>query len=171
MAGLNEFGDVRREIPGEKKIEAAAHGRERLREIVNNAVQQNFLLLSFANQALVGEQGIAGGLKKLLLLGKRAGKIANQQDLLACQPERGGLKGNFLAGGVSLDPTAGARGTRCPRLPEFLGVGKEVFEEGRFFSQTKRLVAPRLPQRVEPIRKRGQRLEHAAAAEFKQRRA
>ena len=58
-----------------QNVEAAAHGVERLRKIVDDAVQKNFFFLDFANQPFVLEERIPSGLIQLLALGVGVGKI------------------------------------------------------------------------------------------------
>ena len=73
-------------------MKASAHGAERLRKIVNDAVKQDFFLQDFAEEAFVGEQGIARGLKPFLLLGEGGREIADDEDPFAVENQGGGFE-------------------------------------------------------------------------------
>ncbi len=88
-------------------MEHAIHRAERLREIVNDAVQQDFFLLNFFDELFVLEKGIAGGLEPRLLPCKCLRKTANDQYLFSIEQVRGGFQGRFFRGVATLDPIAG----------------------------------------------------------------
>ncbi len=71
---------------------------------MDDAVEQDFFFLNFAEEAFVFEKGIAGGLIKFLAFGIRACKIANEEHVFAVDMERGCFELHIAAGGIALDP-------------------------------------------------------------------
>ena len=90
-----------------EQMENAIHCAERLGQVVHDTMQQDFLLLNFTEKLFVHQQGIAGGLKNLLLLVEGLGKIANHQDAPAVQKISGSFQRNFAAARLPFGPVTG----------------------------------------------------------------
>src|SRR5271156_6849789 len=119
-----------------QKIKAAAHGAKRLGKIVDDAMQQNFFLLNFAEKLFVDQKGIARGLEPLLLLREVGGQVSQDQDFLAIKRECEGFERNVASIFISFGPIARTCGAFRFGVPEFFGVHQEVFEERRVFGET-----------------------------------
>jgi hypothetical protein len=168
---LHVFAQRVREIFTAEEMKHSVHGTERLREIVDDAVQQNFFLLNFFQEFFVFEQGIARGLKPLLLLSECFREIVNQQDSFPVERAGGGFQRDFTAIRATLDPIAGIHRAGRTRAPEFFSINEKVFEERRFVGQADPLVAAglRVPDIGAPWRPSSNQAELAIAEIFKQR--
>ncbi len=106
-AEFNKFGGARRDGFTGNAVESNAHHTERLGEIMNDAMEEDFLFLNFAQEFLVFERGAASGLQNLdALLILRPGGV-NGEDRAVFQKQRRSLQGDFRAGGRLFDPDAG----------------------------------------------------------------
>ncbi len=132
---------------------------------MNDAVQENFFLLNFAHQLLVGEKRIARRLQPLLLLAEGAQEIAYEEDGAAIEPQGRGFQRRLIPGFAALDPVAGIRGAVLFGLPEFFGVHEKVFKKGRMLAQANRCGALELraPGTREPGREISNRAEDAVS--------
>ena len=121
-----------------QEIEHSVHGAERLSEVVHDAVEQNFLLLDFLQQLFVRQQGIARGLKPLLLLRECFGTdFANQQDLSCRRASERQLPAEFHGSILAaFDPIAGIGRTRRPQSPEFLSIHQKILQKRGLVPQT-----------------------------------
>src|SRR5215470_8298217 len=146
------------------------HHAEGLREVVDDAVQQDFLFLDFAGQAFVVEQGVAGGLQHFDLLVKLQVRTEDGQDALAIQKQRAGLQRNFAAAGRPFDPGFRLAGSEAGCFPEGFGFQQKVFEKGANLGKrngTQRYA----PQVCEPSGELGDGHECASAVVLEQRKA
>ena len=171
FAGFYVFAQGGREIFALEQIEHSVHGAERLGEVVHDAVQQNFFLLNFLQEFFVFEQGIARGLKPLLLLAESFREVLQQQNSFSIERASGGFERNFVAIRAAFDPIAGIGRAGQTRAPEFFGIHQEILKERRLVGQVDRLVAAglRAPNIGAPVGPFAEHPEIAIAEIFKQR--
>ena len=138
---------------------------------MDDAVEQDFFFLNFAEEALVLEKGIAGGLKQLLPFGIGARKIANEEHVFAVDMERSRFELHLASRGVAFDPDGRIRGAFTVRVPESFGINQEILEERGSFGETNRFIAREgaFPEILAPFWIFADGMEGAVAGVFEER--
>ena len=132
FTGFHVFFQLGRQMLAVEQMKNAVHGAERLGQVVDDTVQQDFFLLNFTEQLFVDQQGIASGLKNLLLLVESLGKVAHDQHTTAVQKISGSFEGDFAATRFAFGPVAGiGRAGGGFGIPKLLRIENKIFKEWR----------------------------------------
>jgi len=170
LAGFDERLEVRRQVADGEAIETAAHGAQRLRQIMNDAMQQDFFFLNFAQELFVIEHGIARGLQPLRLFREGRRGITDEQNLFSVEAQSGCFERRLDAIHAAFDPIAGIRGAAGLGIPELFSVQEEILEKGRALREDNGFGADSFiaPDLFEPAWERANRTERTFSKIFEQ---
>ena len=127
--GLQVLPSLLRQFLALQQGQGSADAGKRAADVVDDAVDQDLLLLHLLEVKLVGQTHLAGLLQHFLALAKMQPQPLQEQNVAPPGAQGRGFHPMLAALTIGLDPGARVQPCRCSLLPKPFGVNQEIAQE------------------------------------------